>query len=263
MLIYMASGRYPVEKVNEGDWALARDEQTGEQTYRQVTRTFVKPDLPVRELEFQTQDGSTETLRVTSEHPFWVKDRGWVEAAELLPGDEVFTSAGGWVRVSNGTWVSQRQTVYNFEVEGFHSYFVGESGVWVHNTSCLLFPNDADDFTKMIGMDPVSDQISKKHGTRYVQWQPSSGTRIKYESHPADIKPGGSFHPRHHGIHYHIEHIDTTKITWKEVDKTFKKKGFKGVKKLQQKGCYWKTIPPGYKKGHGTGYIPGETLPGS
>ena len=25
-------------------------------------------------------------------------------------------------------------TTYNFEVEGFHTYFVGKSGVWVHNT---------------------------------------------------------------------------------------------------------------------------------
>jgi Hint domain/Pretoxin HINT domain len=26
--------------------------------------------------------------------------------------------------------------VYNFEVEGFHTYYVGEIGVWVHNTNC-------------------------------------------------------------------------------------------------------------------------------
>lgn len=27
-------------------------------------------------------------------------------------------------------------TVYNIEVEHFHTYFVGESAIWVHNTSC-------------------------------------------------------------------------------------------------------------------------------
>lgn len=26
--------------------------------------------------------------------------------------------------------------VYNFEVDGFHTYYVGETGVWVHNTEC-------------------------------------------------------------------------------------------------------------------------------
>ncbi|MDR3298499.1 MAG: HINT domain-containing protein [Candidatus Accumulibacter sp.] len=26
--------------------------------------------------------------------------------------------------------------VYNFEVDGFHTYYVGDAGVWVHNTTC-------------------------------------------------------------------------------------------------------------------------------
>ena len=29
-----------------------------------------------------------------------------------------------------------KSTVYNIEVEGFHSYYVGEIGVWVHDTNC-------------------------------------------------------------------------------------------------------------------------------
>lgn len=31
---------------------------------------------------------------------------------------------------------SYKTTVYNFEVEDFHTYYVGEFGVWVHNTNC-------------------------------------------------------------------------------------------------------------------------------
>lgn len=29
-----------------------------------------------------------------------------------------------------------KQRVYNFEVDAFHTYYVGEQGVWVHNTGC-------------------------------------------------------------------------------------------------------------------------------
>jgi hypothetical protein len=29
-----------------------------------------------------------------------------------------------------------RRRVFNIEVEGFHTYYVGEAGVWVHNTDC-------------------------------------------------------------------------------------------------------------------------------
>ncbi|WP_259459085.1 HINT domain-containing protein [Moraxella catarrhalis] len=28
------------------------------------------------------------------------------------------------------------QTVYNFEVQDFHTYHIGEYGVWVHNADC-------------------------------------------------------------------------------------------------------------------------------
>ena len=31
-----------------------------------------------------------------------------------------------------------RRRVYNLEVEGFHTYYVGEEGVWVHNASCHI-----------------------------------------------------------------------------------------------------------------------------
>ena len=32
--------------------------------------------------------------------------------------------------------------VYNFQVEDFHTYHVGENGVWVHNSNCKLIKND-------------------------------------------------------------------------------------------------------------------------
>jgi hypothetical protein len=30
-----------------------------------------------------------------------------------------------------------KTTVYNIEVEDYHTYFVGEHGVWVHNANCF------------------------------------------------------------------------------------------------------------------------------
>ena len=29
--------------------------------------------------------------------------------------------------------LNQKETVYNFEVQDFHTYHIGEYGVWVHN----------------------------------------------------------------------------------------------------------------------------------
>ena len=60
---------------------------------------------------------------------------GWTTARALKAGDVLVLSNGRHVVVE---WVDHEITespvlVYNFEVEDFHTYFVGESGILVHN----------------------------------------------------------------------------------------------------------------------------------
>jgi RHS repeat-associated protein len=133
------SGLKPIEEVKVGDLILSRDEKTGERSFKKALATYETPDQWIIEIQLDSEDGGTETIGATAEHPFWVKARGWVGAGDLLPGDEVFTSQGGWIKVSGSTWLSKRQTVYNLEVEDYHTYFVGESGAWVHNM-CAMPP---------------------------------------------------------------------------------------------------------------------------
>jgi Pretoxin HINT domain len=38
-------------------------------------------------------------IRTTPEHPFWVRDRGWVPAQQLHAGDELRSNDGRWVLV--------------------------------------------------------------------------------------------------------------------------------------------------------------------
>ena len=60
---------------------------------------------------------------------------GWTKAADLRAGDVLVLVNGECVVVE---WVEHEilespVKVYNFEVEDFHTYFVGETGVLVHN----------------------------------------------------------------------------------------------------------------------------------
>ena len=78
------------------------------------------------------------TIGTTSEHPFFVRGKGWTPAKELQPGDEVRLLTPGWQRVESNVDTGRTETVYNLEIEGDHTYFVGDLTwgwqVWAHNT---------------------------------------------------------------------------------------------------------------------------------
>ncbi len=129
--IFTPEGFKKIEEIKSGDLVLSRNEETGEITPQKVTKTFVTPDKYIRKLSF---NGDSDVLYVTNEHPFMVKDKGWIEAKSLSAGENVLTYSGEWISVSSNTETSKKQTVYNFEVENFHTYFVGKGKICVHNS---------------------------------------------------------------------------------------------------------------------------------
>jgi hypothetical protein len=62
-----------------------------------------------------------------------IDESEWTQAKDLISGDLAFTTDGKLLAISSIEIDDREETVYNFEVEDFHTYFVGESGVWVHN----------------------------------------------------------------------------------------------------------------------------------
>lgn len=60
---------------------------------------------------------------------------GWTYAIKLSAGDILLLSNGEYVVVEKVQHeiLESPVKVYNFEVEDFHTYFVGESSVLVHN----------------------------------------------------------------------------------------------------------------------------------
>jgi hypothetical protein len=80
-------------------------------------------------------DGTTEVIESTTSHPFRVRGEGWVKVGEMTPGSRVVGAGGEELLVTRIAFTTRTERVYNFGVEEFRSYFVGESGAWVHN--CL------------------------------------------------------------------------------------------------------------------------------
>jgi len=78
----------------------------------------------------------SEVISTTKEHPFWTPDKGWVEAKDLKVGSVLQTEDGRMVDVDK---VEKRKgdfTVYNFKVEGWHTYYVSDLEILVHNANC-------------------------------------------------------------------------------------------------------------------------------
>ena len=109
--------------------------ETGEKT---VLETYIRE---VTTLVHITVNG--EEIITTIDHPFYVKDKGFVTAGELKIGDELLDANGNVLLVENFDveLTEKPVTVYNFQVEDFHTYFVGTSQIMVHNSDCGIKEN--------------------------------------------------------------------------------------------------------------------------
>jgi len=79
-----------------------------------------------------------EEIVTTDNHPFYVQDRGFVEAGRLLVDDKLVSVNGDDLFVEH-VKIEELDTlidVHNFQVENSHSYFVGQNNIWVHNAEC-------------------------------------------------------------------------------------------------------------------------------
>lgn len=129
-LIETAEGKKPIEEIQSGDMVLAENPETDEIALRRVVHTFENESY---ELVHVFVNG--EEIITTPSHPFYVPKLGWTSAIKLRAGDILVLSNGEYVVVEavQHEILESPIKVYNFEVEDFHTYFVGESSVLVHN----------------------------------------------------------------------------------------------------------------------------------
>jgi hypothetical protein len=194
-MVHTREGLKPIEKIKVGDYVLSSPENKPEiREYKRVVNTFVHKNKTIREIGIRNQEGQTEIVVATGNHPFWVESVGWTRADLLKKGMVVrfadgslskvvrqvpvykfidnkncvvpnigFTYTGrfpplvdpvggmlfdyenyrlpanqlgemGWEEMTEENYLEV--TVYNIEVEDFHTYYVSSMGVWVHNVNC-------------------------------------------------------------------------------------------------------------------------------
>ena len=132
-LVMAVAGMVAIEKIKSGDKVISTDPETMETSPKTVLETYIRE---VTTLVHLTVNG--EEIVTTVDHPFYVKNQGFIKAGELIVGDELLDVNGNVLLVENFDveLTEEPVKVYNFQVEDFHTYYVGENGVWVHNSSC-------------------------------------------------------------------------------------------------------------------------------
>ena len=130
-LVQTQEGAIPIEEIQLKQLVWAMDPDTGERALKEVVHIFVNKTSELIHVQI-----GNEVISCTYGHPFYVCDKGWIPAKSLNAGDRLFLLNGDIVQVEaiDFELLDFPVTVFNFEVEDFHSYFVGHASVLVHNT---------------------------------------------------------------------------------------------------------------------------------
>jgi hypothetical protein len=131
-LVWTKTGRQPIESLEIGDLVLAQNPDTGELYYKPIVGRTVRPPSDILNMKLAAGN-EQEELHTTLGHPLWVAGVGWRMAKQLGDG-AVLHGVVGPVKVAAIEPAGQAEA-YNLVVAEFNTYFVGESGVLVHDNT--------------------------------------------------------------------------------------------------------------------------------
>lgn len=131
-LVKTSEGFQEIETIRESQIICACNMETGKQEQRLVKNIFCRK---VQEL-IHICIGKQE-ICCSKKHPFWNEEKGWIEAIDVLPGDNLTRSDGTTVQVEK-IWhekCKESTKVYNLEIDEVHTYYVTREEILVHNAS--------------------------------------------------------------------------------------------------------------------------------
>jgi hypothetical protein len=151
--VWTKSGLTSIEQIAVGDQVLSQNPITGELDFQRVLRTTVRPPTPIVHLRVDD-----ESIYTTRGHRFWVNGFGWRMANSLEPAMDLH-SIDGAVTLAAVDRADEFE-VYNLEVDEFHTYFVGNHKLLVHDNQCPQPIRGPLPGMAQATRAPVSDSIS-------------------------------------------------------------------------------------------------------
>ena len=130
--IQTPGGEVNIEDIQAGDLVYACNVDTGEVGVKEVKQTFVREVNTLVHVFV-----GDEEIITTTNHPFYVVGRGFVKAEDLRIGYTLLQLDGSTEKISRIVVenLGAPVKVYNFEVEDWHTYYVTNAGMLVHNAN--------------------------------------------------------------------------------------------------------------------------------
>jgi hypothetical protein len=127
-------GLRPIETLQVGDQVLSQDPASGALSFQPVLVVHHNP--PGSTLRLELDNG--ETLVPSIYHRFWRAGIGWAIARDLKPG-EILRTLEGRARIKTIT-PGRTEPIYNLDVDGPRTFFVGDHGALVHDNTLPASP---------------------------------------------------------------------------------------------------------------------------
>ena len=130
-LISTKTGKVSIEEIKTGDQVWAWDEISETVSLKEVKQVFINETTELVHLYV-----NGEEIVSTPTHPFYSPQKGWTDAVHLRAGDILVLLNGEYVVLEKvqHELLEEPISVYNFEVDDFHTYFAGTNCVLVHNS---------------------------------------------------------------------------------------------------------------------------------
>jgi hypothetical protein len=185
-LVAAEHGNRPIEALTAGDLVWSRNVTTGATELKPVVTTYVTQSRPVLALDVRLDALRSERVLVTEDHPFFSAEKGIFVPARELASNPVASFAASSPLVAALESFASRITVYNIEVADFHTYFIGEARLLVHNIcSTVVKP-----YKEWIKEKPDGYQIN--HLNQDAVYGRRGNGRIKYGDGYAIPLQGGT-----------------------------------------------------------------------
>ena len=208
-LVATETGYVTIENIKAGDLVWAHDPETGETALKPVVQTFRNETT---EWIHVTVNG--ETLTCTPEHPFYVPEKGWTSAIDLRAGDILVMLNGEYVVVEQvqHELLESPETTYNFEVKDFHTYYVGEDQILVHNKCSKYYKATRTDDGVMQGAEITKKQaLNRIRSGKDVIANSRSAAKSLAKNAFGNSKVYSEIHPKVPNAMYHF-HDDMNHI---------------------------------------------------